>query len=228
MQIIDNLLNIIAPHYCLECDHEGALLCNSCIISLFDDNVSYCVFCQDVSSFNKVCQACQKHSPIKQIWIAGEYEDVQEQLIRKLKFERTYSAAITLATILDYILPPLPSATLITYIPTAPSRVRLRGYDQSRLVAQNLARIRRLKSVSLFKRNHSLRQLKKGRKERLVQAESAFRLRRVNQNNKDSPILLLDDVITTGATLNSAAKLLKNNDFENIVACAVAKRSLKR
>ncbi|MBW3568757.1 hypothetical protein KY385_01355 [Candidatus Parcubacteria bacterium] len=153
--------------------------------------------------------------------MASDYQDTAKELLHRLKFERTSSAAEPIAAAIDNILPDLPPGTLVVYVPTANSRVRIRGYDQAKLIAQKVAKRRNWPYQTLLMRKGSSRQVGSGRQDRFKQIESA--LLPVKQGNiKSANILMIDDVTTTGATLEAAAKILKSAGAQTIDAAVFA------
>jgi len=134
------------------------------------------------------------------------YDNVAKALIHHLKFDRAQAAA---ADIAETLIPLLPKADtwVLCHIPTAPSRVRVRGYDQSQRIAQELSRRAGIPWAHLLARAHSVRQLGQNRAIRKEQISDAFRISSP-QAVRGKHILLVDDVITTGATCEAAAKAL--------------------
>lgn len=151
------------------------------------------------------------------MWAVTEYEGVAKELIHQLKFERASAVADILAESISEQLPILDEDTIVTFIPTANNRVRMRGYDQAKLIARALSMRRGWLCLPLLTRTTSFRQVGSGRKERFAQLSDAFaaRNKKLIQNSK---ILLIDDVLTTGATIESAAKALKNSGAKTIDA----------
>lgn len=126
-----------------------------------------------------------------------------------------------MALAIDGILPDLPKHTLISHVPTANQRVRMRGYDQAKLIATALAKKRALAHKTLLLRRGKARQVGAGRTDRFSHLENAFLPIRLDKI-KDAEILLIDDVTTTGATLQSAAKTLKSAGAKTIYAAVFA------
>ena len=158
--------------------------------------------------------------------MAATYEGTVKQLIRAYKFDRVRAAYAPLARAISDRLPYLPADTVVVHIPTAPVRVRQRGYDQSKLLAQEVARLKGLRHQTLLGRRHGERQVGSNRSERMRQAALAFELRPGVALNGQR-ILLIDDVTTSGATFMAAVELLKAAGAEHVDAAAVAKHTLE-
>jgi predicted amidophosphoribosyltransferase len=112
---------------------------------------------------------------------------------------------------------------LITHVPTAAKRIRQRGYDQAALIARRLAHHTDQPYAPLLERVGGQRQLGKGRQTRRQQLTGAYYLlQSARRTKKDTPIILLDDVLTTGSTLESAATTLYEAGYDNIYALTFA------
>lgn len=138
---------------------------------------------------------------------ATEYNGVAKQLVWQLKFNRTVDAARTIAIMCDARLR-VPHDVIVVYVPTANSRVRLRGYDQAQRIARHIARAHNLPSPVVIARTSSARQVGSSATKRRSQLATAFRITRPHVV-RNRHILLIDDVITTGSSLEACAKGLK-------------------
>lgn len=203
---MESLISQIAPHRCIVCSKVGVFLCEPCSLEVFIRPPSRCYSCHQASVQSQVCANCRRRAGLSHVWVATEYEDTAKKLIHKLKFARANAAADILAKYIDDELPDLPNSIIVTNVPTANTRVRVRGYDQSKLIAKCLAKRRGWQYVEVLERLGSSRQVGSSRKKRLSQLESAFR---PTKSVKGAHILLIDDVVTTGATLGAASKTLK-------------------
>ncbi|HEV7454160.1 MAG TPA: phosphoribosyltransferase family protein [Candidatus Saccharimonadales bacterium] len=188
MSIFELIISFVAPHECLACGVEGHLLCRCCAAAL------------------PVAQLEQKIPGTQQVWPGVIYEGLAKSVVHALKFERAGAAAKDIA---DSIAADLPrqSDWLVTHLPTAPARVRQRGYDQSRLIARLVADRIGAPYAPLLARTTAVRQVGATRAQRKQQMRTAFRPLR-GQSFPQRHILLIDDVLTTGATIEAAAAVL--------------------
>lgn len=138
-----------------------------------------------------------------------------QKLIYMLKFGRTYAVAQRIAEILDDICPQLPNNTVITYVPSSPNRIRARGYDHTRLIANSFARLRNLKCQSLLIKTNSSRQVGADKKTRFIQANKSYTISG-KKTAKMNKIVVIDDIATTGATLGACTSLLKKAGFKDV------------
>lgn len=205
MSLIEAGLKIIAPHDCLNCGQEGNLLCQTCLDSL-PPIAPRCYRCLRPADEFMTCPACRQASRLHQVWAVTTYNGPAKSLIHQLKFERARAGALDIARKLALIVPSQPE-WIVSHLPTATSRVRRRGYDQAQLIAKELARLLGLAYTPLLARYGQERQLGQSRRQRQRQLEAAFRPRNINYVNKT--LLLIDDVLTTGATIEAAATVLK-------------------
>ena len=145
---------------------------------------------------------------------AWPFDGVARQLVLALKFRHRRVAAGVLAAAVVRRLP-LHRFDLVTWAPTSARRVRGRGYDQAELIARAVARQLRVPCRRLLYRAHSAPQAGKSRRERLT--GPAFRAR---QARPGLHVLVVDDVVTTGATLQAAAQALRGAGVSTITLAA--------
>lgn len=220
--MIENLLSWLAPHRCVGCRAEGSPLCSVCFDNLSEQPWNRCILCYLPCGSGALCRDCQAKGPLDMAWAAGGYGGELKRLVKSLKFERARQAAPSLAELLDWLLPELPTTTAVVFVPTANSRRRQRGYDQSELIARALAGRRGWPCRQMLERSDGSRQMGSGRRQRLARAKTLFKT--AGPAPSGAPILLVDDVATTGASLGAAAKVLKAAGASQVMAavCAVS------
>jgi len=220
--MFDSLLSHIAPHLCIACGEVGALLCENCKNNIIQETFSSCVACGTTCGPNGICTSCRL--PYQKAWCIGERTGELRQLIDRLKFERTYAAADTLADLLHEHISNLPSNTTIVPIPTIAPHVRQRGYDHALKLASLFAKKRKLPMKRLVYRKSTTMQRGANRAERLRQAQEAFGTKHILDTA--APYLIVDDVVTTGATLKAAAHVLREAGAATIWVAVVARQPL--
>lgn len=169
-----------------------------------------------------VCKSCRPRSPLKHVWVRTQYEGTAKNLVYSLKFGRARAASSTIAQLMSESLPYLPADTVICPVPTANVRVRQRGYDQAALLAKSIAQ-HSGSYTKLLARLGDTRQVGADRKTRKQQLEKAFRSLDP-EKTRGAHIVLVDDIVTTGATLESAAKILKKAGAKSVNAIVFAQK----
>ena len=154
----------------------------------------------------------------------GERGGVLQRLIGGFKFRNVKEAALPLAELLRDRLPRLGRQYTIVPIPTIPAHIRERGYDHMELIASRLASLTHSSVARVLVRREMHVQHRSSREERLIQAQSAFTVESVL--NPKLTYILLDDIITTGATIQQAAQLLKDSGAIRIWVAAIARQPL--
>lgn len=151
---------------------------------------------------------------------AFAFEGVARELIVALKFRHRRSAAGVLAAQMVRRLR-LEHVDVVTWAPTSARRVRRRGYDQAEAIARAIARQLGVPCRRLLYRSHGGPQTGKSRADRL--AGPAFRAR---QPRTGLAVLVVDDVVTTGATLRTAAEALRSAGVAHVELVAAASAQL--
>lgn len=219
MPLLETIIKFFAPHSCLSCSAEGGLLCDNCWEKLKSAEPE-CYKCHKQNRNSKTCKECYKTSYISNVWVRSNYVFTPKDLIHTLKFKRAYEAHKIIAKAMAESLGKLNPKTEIVPITTSNSRKRERGYDQSELIAKELSRKLNLPYRRYLLRLGNTRQLGAGRSKRLMQLNNSYY---VPYNIKGKHILIIDDVLTTGATLESAAKALKKAGAKKIKAAIFAR-----
>ena len=220
--MVDQLLKIIAPHHCYNCQKIGSTLCENCKYDIVSEPFERCVNCLALRAGNNGnCGNCQ--TPFARSWAVGERHEVLEALLNGYKFSFEKESAKALASLLDQALPVLPSDVVVAYIPTLPNHIRQRGYDHAKLIAKEFARIRQLPCKSPLSRVTKTKQLGASKSERIAQAKQAFRIDSVVN---DVTYLLIDDIFTTGSTMKYGAKALINAGAANVYIAVIARQTL--
>ena len=221
MRFIEELFNIIAPHLCISCQKEGDLICYDCRM-LMASPPPRCYVCGRWSDGFRTCPSCRRRTSIHSLWTTATYEGAAKELVHRLKFERARAAAVPMADMLAAVLQEIDTGTMVLVpLPTATSRVRERGYDQATLIARELSRRLAIPLVPCLARQGQQRQVGSRRSERKTQMAEAFRVVG-HRGFLNKHVLLVDDVLTTGATCEAAARLLRHAGAKRVSAAVFA------
>ncbi len=218
MKIKDFVLELFFPSFCLNCQKLGPLLCQDCYNDLkfyFSQNKI-----QEIESNLKVIY-------FNGLQIMAKFEGSLAKLIKALKYQDSKNIASLLSRMLWRHLI-VPQADLITFIPLHPYKLRTRGYNQCQEIALEFGKLSNIPVKNLLERTkNSLAQAKiKNQQERLQRMQNIFQIRNKYKDLiKNKTIILIDDVLTTGATLNAASKTLKDSGTKAIFGLIIASKN---
>ncbi|HUV52195.1 MAG TPA: ComF family protein [Dehalococcoidia bacterium] len=205
------LLDILLPLRCVGCGKEGSLICPSCSDSLPRVKLPLCQRCGTTVNEGNLCSACLSHPlAINGIRSAFLFQGVARQAILQFKYRQLKALAAPLAQLLAEYLHSHPMiGEVLVPVPLHPKRLRQRGYNQASLLAKELSKIVGLpvEEDALIRVQDVAPQARtKSATERRLNVRDAFAC---NKNMADKQILIIDDVCTTGATLDACAIALK-------------------
>jgi len=195
-------------------------LCEKCLPGAFDIIPSFCFRCKKTTSEFSVCKSCKKFAKLDKVMVGTAYSSYAKKLIYQMKFVPDRTATDIIAMWIDGVM----STTIVdvvTWVPTANARVRERGFDHSKLIATSFAKRRGIKYEELLYRIGKTRQVGAEKKVREEQIKGSFL---PVKPITDSQVLIVDDIITTGATLSEAAKTLKKAGAKEVYALAFAQK----
>ena len=202
-------LDLLFPLQCLGCQREGKLLCESCEEQLHRLESPYCLVCaQPNAQMN--CRWCQQ-SPLSIDGIRAPYlmQGPIRDGIHSLKYRGVRAAAPELGRLLaQYLAGHSVPGDIIVPVPLHPRRLRERGYNQSALLAREMAELSGLavQEGLLVKTRNSPPQVGETREKRRENVEGSFQC---NSEAGGQAVILVDDVATTGSTLSACASALK-------------------
>lgn len=220
--MFESIVAWYAPHVCVGCRRPGDLLCRGCQDAL-PVAAERCYRCRTLSESGRTCVACRHQSPLFSVRVVTNYEGVSKDLVHRFKFDGARAAARPIARMMSTLLYDDSGLTLLVPIPTASSRRRRRGFDQARLIVRELAAHSHCDYVPLLGRLGQTRQVGSSRQQRLSQLAHSFYVRGSATRVAGRHVVLVDDVMTTGATLEAAAAALKAAGAARVEAIVFAR-----
>lgn len=215
--MLSHLARLIAPPLCVGCNHEGIELCRACEKKI-EPPLPRCTYCKKHNE-KLLCEACSLVEGVDEIYVAGLYSGVLRGLVGVIKFNHQRDATKTAAKLLTReIINAGVGFDAIVPVPTSPPRIRQRGFDHTKELAKSLSKIYRVGALTPLYRQQFDRQVGQNREKRLLQAKNQFNVDGKVRGN----ILLVDDVITTGATIAACSALLKKTGANKVFAAAIA------
>jgi len=218
------ILDLLFPIECLNCRKEGSYLCEKCFrLIRFNDLAA-----------SEKAKSNLNISKIDKIFIAGNYDDpILKNTIIKYKYNFISPLGKILGRFIitfwnfqsldtNSITPAATSSFLVIPIPLSKERLRWRGFNQAEIIAREFSSYFNYElSQDLIRKKNNKPQATLDGAERLENIKSAFSWK--GKNLAAYTIILIDDVVTTGATLNEAAQTLKEAGAKEVYALVLAK-----
>lgn len=217
-------LSLLYPNKCL--------LCHTPLAVSAGNNIRLCNSCsQEVRTKYRFSGSISLESAdggTAALLYSGSIANAMKQFkFHHKKFYAAWFAAYTAAAISNHIKEWTPD--YITYIPIGPIRKHQRGYNQSELIAKEIAAQFHIPCISMLKKRLFVQKQSKlqSAEARKANTENAF-LPSCKIDLTGKSILLIDDVITTGASMSAAATVLKRMGARKVYACAPLKTPLSK
>jgi ComF family protein len=245
MNLLSGFIDLIYPPRCQVCDQflvrnhtgleTGSPICPSCAEGFQTLTNPHCTICarpfEAATGENHLCESCLRKRPLFRVIEAPYlYEGSLKTVIHRFKYGGRSGLAGFLGPLLaSFARGHRPGAkhALVMPIPLHPRRLRERGFNQSKLLSEHVAKelSAELDFLSLKRIRYTLPQTGLGKDERRKNVQGAFRLRRSGRVSGRT-VFLVDDVATTGNTLNACAKTLLKGGADKVF-CLVLARTAK-
>ncbi|OGI68261.1 hypothetical protein A2738_02250 [Candidatus Nomurabacteria bacterium RIFCSPHIGHO2_01_FULL_42_15] len=222
MLFLNTILDIIFPAKCISCGRGGGDLCIECLTNSKTAERETVKWIFPLFDY--------RHPPIKKaLWIF-KYKGKRQlaRVFAEILYENIMEELSELSVMENFRNP------ILIPIPLSAKRYRERGYNQAELICRELMKINDMRdSVNMQLENNILIKPKEtehqarieNRAQRLKNIVGSFAIKDENKNKellKNRNIILIDDITTTGATLNEARKVLKKSGARKIIAFTVA------
>lgn len=243
MSLFTLLVDIIYPPRCVICsqflwkgplsrDRRSALFCQACTADFRCLVPPLCPICGQPFSAaagdDHPCEDCLRKRPLYDAaWAPYHYEGAILKGIHRLKYgSKSFVADALGPLVTGFAQQRLDGARpdLIMPVPLHPRRLRERGFNQSLLLARHVSRTLHLDLdiLSLRRVRYTLPQANLAKKERQKNVRGAFFLEQEGVV-RGKTVLLVDDVVTTGNTLNECARILRKAGAQKVLCLSLAR-----
>lgn len=216
-----SFVNLIYPLHCASCGKplealNGSGVCDLCRAQIKRNPAPYCSWCgRSMDCADGICVECEKMRPsFGRAYSACLYEGVLKKLIHAFKYKNKRILSGIFTDLLVDFIGDNPEAVegidMITFIPLHRNRSSERGFNQSELLASCLGKAIGVPVIGFMQKSRATKnQNELSREERLVNIRGAFTVKRaLRELVEGSGILVIDDVMTTAATLDESSRVL--------------------
>jgi len=231
--IFENILDTAYPPICLCCDEfiddSESLICSGCWNRAVQFDYPFCLNCGEILEKELYCKKCSNEYSMP-VFALGHFTEPLKEIIHKFKFNDYSKLAVDLGSrILDNYAEDMKKRKIdsILPIPLHSYREKVRGFNQAAVLSDIIGRGLGTKVVhrSLLKVKRTKDQTRLNPQQRKANIKGAFKVAGDELNGKR--VMIVDDVITTGATIKEAARVLIEAGVKPVAYCVVAMAGLK-
>ncbi len=222
------VFNILFPNHCIICKNiiqsdKINYICLDCINKLsyiHRDDYIRCNRCgRIIDTKDSTCICSYENIYFDECKSMLYYDDKTSNLIHKMKFSHRYLICKDFAVMLSfYYKDYINKFDVVSFVPLGKNRLLERGYNQSELIARHISKIINIpliENIIIRKKESKPLSMIKGKELREKAIKNAFKINQKYEfdNNKKINILIIDDVFTTGSTLNELSLELRKLAF---------------
>lgn len=228
--IKDFILDIIFPKKCLNCGKEGTFCCEDCFSLISINPFEYCL-CENPQKLPNTgkCFHCEKKT-LNGLYSATDFQQkIVKRLIHNLKYhqqikELSYPLSALILTHLYFVAKVFPIDSLLIPVPLFTKRKRRRGFNQAEEIGKIISEKINIQitTENLIRIKNTKQQVGLSKNEREKNIKDAFAVKD-KKEIENKIIILIDDVYTTGATMEECAKTLKKAGAKQVWGLTVAR-----
>ena len=218
-------LDLFFPKRCAGCGKAGSYFCKTCLVKAKPHFPQVCPVCEKASIDGFTHPRCKtKYAPdrLLALWV---YETGVKKLIYKLKYRFVSDAASEIADkVGEFVKENKFKKSVIVPIPLHKKRQNWRGFNHTKEVGDRVGKLLGWDCIEILERfKETPTQVGLKEKQRVENIKGAFRIKKGIVTSKNTPILLFDDVWTSGSTLKEATNVLKHAGYKEVVCLTIAR-----
>lgn len=215
-------IDLVYPCRCAGCGRRGTWLCEECDAALARFVSPFCHCCGVPNSIN-ACQCDTTPAILSRVRSVGPYAGWLREAIIRFKYEGEWARAQQFGPLLAESMMDLVPCDALVPVPLHPRRYRQRGYNQARLLANQVGGDLGIDvRDALLRRRATNPQARLGVTDRVSNVKGAFALH-PDENVEGQDLVLVDDVITTGSTLATCATALYGAGARSVAVVTIAR-----
>ncbi len=224
-----SLLNFFFPRMCCICKRHGNYICDDCK-KLLKRNLPECYLCRRLSPLYLSHSSCKRRYSLDNVFVGWEYNKMSSSILRLYKYKNVQDISEVLSVLFIEAIQKSAFAnslknTLLVPVPISYLRKSERGFNQMEYITNEIGKVFQLdvRSDLLYCKNSNIHQASKNKMERYGSKENPFYIKNSNKSSEFEykSITLIDDVITTGNTLEKIAQVIKIHYGMNTVVNAL-------
>lgn len=230
LNLKEALLDFVLPPHCIVCrthlSPPQKIICDICWESLAILPYPFCPNCKSFLEKSLFCEGCRDQTSLGAVRSLGTFDDYYQRLIHGFKYQQKTTLGKRLGqTLGERLVEDKIAARFDCMIPVPlhPARKRERGFNQSEILASEISEVTDLPMLKkVLKRIKNTKdQTKLSPQERMENVRGAFSLKNPEQI-EGKRVILVDDVMTTGATLGECASVLLEAGAKDVVGATIA------
>lgn len=243
-QVVNSILDTIFPKVCLGCGKftekgDFDYVCRKCFGKIDLKNTFECIGCKRETRYGLTCAFCKKDNPVGQLIIASELSDsLVDKMLKTYKYKFIHSMATPLSVVAKKCVKKLLSKgfslfednPILIPVPLHQKRLNWRGFNQADLLARSVSDAYHMSYsgdilIRIADPKHQADI--KAREERLNNVRNNFAVTDAKAV-RGRTVILVDDICTTGATLNECARVLKESGAKRIIGFVIARGEFQK
>lgn len=225
------ITDLLFPKFCIVCKYVGSYFCIKCQKSLKVLNRDNCIYCKKPSFYGFTHNRCQRINCLDGVTSIYIYNYQLQKIIKSIKYRRSTEVWKEFESIVKLEaqnklqnLQSIMNFDFVCAIPLSSAKMKARGFNQSFYIRDMIGTVldTKIQEVLVRKKNTFSQTELESIKMRFKNMTNAFTLEK-NTNIHNKRIILVDDVVTSGATLRSASTVLKSCGASFVYAVTLAK-----
>jgi len=212
------MIHFLFPPECLVCSKTGSLLCQKCQKDL-KPTLPSCYVCKKLSNNFATHPGCLKNSSLEKVVTFFKYNECSKRLIHNFKYKDRFKVADFLFSLFEYKLQSMDfKNSMLIPLPSHRSKMLERGFNPTEILCQLISRKTGIlvNTKLVIKKISNASQASLEYTKRRENVRDVFEVNSQELLNIEKRIIIVDDIITTGSTLDEIARVIKEASKDNL------------